>query len=495
MVANYDNYNCWNEHEASSALPSHLHVGDVLEQKYRLDRILGAGGMGTVVGATHMQLDRRIAIKFMAPALRYNEASVQRFLREARLAARLESDHVVRVFDVAALSDGTPYIVMEYLDGKDLRALLEERGPLPTAEVVDYVVQAAEAVAEAHAAAIVHRDLKPGNLFRCVRSDGTAFIKVLDFGVSKLLPRANATRELMRLTGRDAFVGSPRYAAPEQLQAADTVDSRADIWALGAIVYELAAGVPAFSGETFFEICTQVIHKAPPPLHVVRPEAPAALGAVVARSLAKNPERRHQTVVEFANALAPFASYRSLQTIERIAHVGRRASVARACGVTALTSAPRLRAAADRLTEPPAEQAGTTARKRGRLTLALALVGLLGTAAAALLPLRASILAPHAEAPPLPARAGPPSTSLLAAAPATALGAPRVASPGPPESAPSATPAPGAPPVSSFGGAPSPPAEPPARANASSMPAQPSKVVPARPSRRANETSLFGGLR
>ncbi|MEZ4314973.1 MAG: serine/threonine-protein kinase [Polyangiaceae bacterium] len=217
--------------------------GDIVAGKYLVDRVLGVGGMGAVVAATHTQLDQRVAIKFLLPQMLGSREVVERFQREARAAAKIRSEHVVRVSDVGTLDGGVPFIVMEFLEGKDLGELLQRRGPLPVPLAVDYVLEACEALAEAHAAGIVHRDLKPSNLFLARRADETDIVKVLDFGISKqITPEAlQSSPSLTRTT--DVF-GSPTYMSPEQLKASRDVDTRADLWALGVILFELISGAP-----------------------------------------------------------------------------------------------------------------------------------------------------------------------------------------------------------------------------------------------------------
>ncbi|MFS8068038.1 MAG: serine/threonine-protein kinase, partial [Byssovorax sp.] len=207
--------------------------GELIAGKYRVDRVLGAGGMGTVFAATHVVLGQRVAIKRMHPERIGRHNAGPRFLREARAAARLRSQHVARVIDVGVLEDGAPFIVMEHLDGEDLAALVDRRGALPVAEAVEYVLQAAEAIAEAHAAGIVHRDLKPENLFLSFDLAGAPCIKVLDFGISKLLG------DELALTRAAVAVGTPLYMSPEQMVSSRDVDSRTDLWSLGVVLYEL----------------------------------------------------------------------------------------------------------------------------------------------------------------------------------------------------------------------------------------------------------------
>jgi serine/threonine protein kinase len=304
--------------EADRSFPPGVELGQVLAGKYRLDHVLGVGGMGVVIAATHVSLELPMAIKFMSPAMMSDGLGIRRFLLEARAAARIRSEHVVRIFDVASLPDGAPYIVMEKLDGIDLGQLLEQRGWLPLAEAIDYVLQAAEAVAEAHAAGIVHRDLKPSNLFCSRRVDGSPLIKVLDFGVSKLLRGSQVALRSEASTGPHVVVGSPVYSAPEQLRAPSSVDARADVWALGVILYELVAGRPPFRGDDFVGICAKVENAPVEPLRMLRPEVPPEFSEVVARCLAKQRDQRFQTVAELAAALGPYAPRHALVSVKRV---------------------------------------------------------------------------------------------------------------------------------------------------------------------------------
>ncbi|MCA9623334.1 MAG: serine/threonine protein kinase, partial [Myxococcales bacterium] len=188
--------------------------------------------MGIVVAATHEKLDQRVAIKFVT--VRDDEAMVRRFEREGRAVAKLKGEHVARVFDICELADGTPFMVMEYLEGTDLRELVRQHGHLPVEDAVDLVLQACEAVAEAHAAGLIHRDLKPANLFLTRMPDGTDLLKVLDFGISKDTNLQSISTGEDDLTNTSALLGTPHYMAPEQMRSARSVDTRADIWSLGA---------------------------------------------------------------------------------------------------------------------------------------------------------------------------------------------------------------------------------------------------------------------
>ncbi len=297
--------------------------GTVLAGKYRVERLLGEGGMGWVVEATHLQLEQRVAVKFMHPeqAIEHPD-SVGRFLREARAAARIQSEHVARVSDFGTLENGAPYLVMEYLEGRDLEAELRSRGKLPVLVAVDYAMQACEGLAEAHAAGIVHRDLKPGNLFLARRSDGSVRLKLLDFGISKLSPIPGGTDQAS-MTSTQALMGSPLYMSPEQLRSSKNVDRRADIWSLGIIVFEMLAGRAPFDGETLPEICARIMAEPPLPLRQARPELSEALAAVVMRCLDKDPKTRFQDVGGLAQGLAPFGTPDMRAVAERIARVAR----------------------------------------------------------------------------------------------------------------------------------------------------------------------------
>jgi eukaryotic-like serine/threonine-protein kinase len=282
--------------------PFTFQPGQVLMDKYRVECVLAQGGMGIVVQAVQLGLDRRVALKFLTKEAFVNPDALGRFEREARIAARLRSEHVARVLDIARLPDGTPCIVMEFLEGSDLEAL-SLSGPLPVERAVGYVLQACEALAEAHAAGIVHRDLKPANLFLTERLDGRPLVKVLDFGISKLAEEAGAVT--IRTTG--GAMGTPQYMSPEQFESTKDVTPHADIWSLGAILYELVAGKPPFDAPSVPRLCVEILHGEPVPLGEALPGVPAGLEAVVARCLEKRPEDRYPTVGALARALAPYA--------------------------------------------------------------------------------------------------------------------------------------------------------------------------------------------
>ena len=240
--------------QGGSDVAAGVREGDVLAGKYRVERVLGVGGMGVVVVAHHLQLDEKVALKFLlAEALGDSEAVI-RFVREARAAVKIKSEHVARLIDVGQLENGSPYMVMEYLKGGDLAAWLQERGTMPLEQAVEFVLQACEAIAEAHALGIVHRDLKPANLFCIRRADSRLSIKVLDFGISKIVRKTGDLHPDVSMTRTNAVLGSPAYMSPEQMQASKHVDARTDIWSLGVILFELLSGRIPFEGEAVTEL-------------------------------------------------------------------------------------------------------------------------------------------------------------------------------------------------------------------------------------------------
>jgi serine/threonine-protein kinase len=305
------------------ALPFAL--GDVIADKYEVIKVIGSGGMGYVVSATHVELGHQVALKFLRPELLVHQDLVARFAREARTAVMIKSEHVARVFDVGTLPDAGPFIAMELLEGQDLGRIVCERGSLPVEAAIDYILQACEALATAHALGIVHRDIKPENLFLCRSVPGVDVVKVLDFGISKLgVPepeRATPQRSRRPTVRSTSAVGSPTYMSPEQIRALDDVDARADVWALGCVLYELLCGAPAFDAPSLTQLAAKILERPPAPLRSINPEVPVELEAVVAHCLGKDPARRFQNVGELATALCPFAAPRSRIVAERCRYV------------------------------------------------------------------------------------------------------------------------------------------------------------------------------
>jgi serine/threonine-protein kinase len=291
-------------------------IGAVLAGKYRVERVLGQGGMGVVVEATQLDLERRVALKFLRKATTPETAvALARFEREARAVARLRGAHVVQIYDVGRLEHGEPFIVMELLHGEDLSKVLDRELRLPIPTAVDYVLQTCEAMAEAHVAGVVHRDLKPANLFLTRGPDGRRLVKVLDFGISKLLAADSTSASLT-----SGVLGSPLYMSPEQLSSSKHIDYRTDIWSLGAILYELITGKAAFQAEGLPQICTRVMLGEPDSFGP-DDRVPLALQAAILDCLVKAPEGRFPSVADLALALVPFArgsSHRSADAAIRI---------------------------------------------------------------------------------------------------------------------------------------------------------------------------------
>ncbi len=272
--------------------------GSVLGGKYRVGRVIGSGGMGIIVEATHLQLGTLVAVKVLrANALEKPEIA-ERFAREARAAAQLRNEHICRVHDYGTLDDGAPVWVMELLEGRDLGTLVDQEGPLPVELVAHYVLQTCSGIAEPHARGMIHRDLKPANLFLERKPDGSPSIKILDFGIAKF-----ETVDF-KLTETTSVVGSPSYMAPEQLRSSKGVDTRTDIWALGVVMYELLTEKQPFTGDSMTELALNISGEPPAPLPAtIDPE----FAAIVMKCLEKDPAHRYQDVAALADALTPFA--------------------------------------------------------------------------------------------------------------------------------------------------------------------------------------------
>ncbi|MDC0742319.1 serine/threonine-protein kinase [Polyangium mundeleinium] len=355
--------------------------GDLLARKYRVERVLGSGAMGVVVAARHVDLGQLVAVKSLLTGRVVSPEQRERFLREARAAVLLKSNHVARVLDVGADDNDAPYIVMEYLDGQDLAATLKARRQLPFEEAVEYVLQACEAVGEAHAAGIVHRDLKPANLFLTQDVSGAACVKVLDFGISKLASSDVA------LTHESQMLGSPLYMSPEQMNTPKSVDARSDVWALGIILYQLACGKTPFHAETIQAVCGLVLAGQPTPLGQYRLDAPPGFEAVILRCLARNREERFRDVGELAAALAPYALAHARVYVERVGRVvrgrgGRMGSMADTpstfpeyTAARAMTSATSGTAATEPLAAVVTPGASSSSRTKGANPMRLVVLG------------------------------------------------------------------------------------------------------------------------
>lgn len=297
-------------------MPPPTHPGSLIAGKYRVERVLGQGGMGVVVAARHLDLGERVAIKFPVVAGHERGRIAARLIREGRAAMKIRSEHVARVYDVGTLDTGEPYLVMEYLVGRDLAAVVAADGPLPVGAAVEYVLQAIEALAEAHARGIVHRDIKPSNLFLSRRPDGSPIVKVIDFGISK---NRGAGSEAS-LTRSEGALGTPLFMAPEQMASARETDARSDIWSLGATLHALVTGEPPFSGGSIVDIHMRIL-EGTPLLRSALPDAPPSLEAALQRCMQRDAALRFANVAELAEALfdvAPEGAHASINRAARI---------------------------------------------------------------------------------------------------------------------------------------------------------------------------------
>jgi serine/threonine-protein kinase len=457
-------------------------VGDLIAGKYRVDRVLGQGGMGVVVAAVHEQLDQRVALKFLLPEVTSHAEIVQRFLREARASVRIHSEHVARVLDVGTLPSGVPFMVMEYLEGQDLAQTLERRGPLPVTESVGFVLEACEAVAEAHSLGMVHRDLKPANLFLATRPSGRPTVKVLDFGISKI----PVTDRDQMVTRTSTVMGSPGYMSPEQMMSSDKVDVRSDIWSLGVVLYELLGQCLPFPGNTMPEIIASILQKAPAPLAQVRGDVPAGLAHVIGTCLKKEPSERYANVAELARALAPFGPPRAEQSVERIEGVlGLRAASVQPppmlTGQTGPGAAPMVSG-----TFSPTTSRASTPGNRLLVPGVLAFVVAAAIGGVLLLRSRHAPAVPIASTPPSSASVLPPAPSAsvtVAPAPTASISTPAassvtLAAPPPPE------------PVTSGKSRPSFPSSP-ARPSTQGVPAPPASTATPAPAPSCHVVSYF----
>jgi serine/threonine-protein kinase len=292
-------------------------AGEVVSGKYRIDRVLGEGGMGAVVRATHLITRVPVALKFMSPQFMRIEGAVERFLKEGEAAGRIRSEHVVQIYDVDKLKGGAPYIAMECLDGRDLQQLIEAAGGqgLPVTRTITLMMQVLRGLQAAHAVGIVHRDMKPSNCFAITRDGEPDFVKLLDFGISKVSQPGQAG-----LTKTNSALGTPLYMAPEQASSPRGVDHRCDIYSAGVILYEMLCGETPFTSESgeLTEILFKLFTADIPPLQERRPDLPAELCEVVHQALRRDPAERISSALAFAEALAPFGDARAQGLLEKM---------------------------------------------------------------------------------------------------------------------------------------------------------------------------------
>jgi serine/threonine protein kinase len=402
-------------------------TGDIIADKYEVVDVLGAGGVAYVISALHLELGEMVALKFLRPESLVHEEVVARFASEARAVARIKSEHVAHVFDVGTLPAAGPFIVMEYLEGKDLANVLAERGKLPIKVAVDYVMQTCEALACAHAGGIIHRDIKPENLFLTQQAGSVECIKVLDFGISKSALGVDALGSGRKHAKTMLPMGTPGYMSPEQIRACGTVDARTDIWALGCVLYELLTGSTAFDAPTQMQLSAAILERNIRPLCKLLPEAPPELEAILNKCLEKDVEARYHDVAELARVLYPFGQRRSRVSAERCAQVLHAAHGSAMVEFNSVVPPPSLPA---RMDTPKPVSTGSPAAlslaephpftKKGR-TLPV-VIGVAVVAAIAFAALHFSRSGAENAAP-----AAAPAVALAPPAPATESTAPRIA--------------------------------------------------------------------
>jgi eukaryotic-like serine/threonine-protein kinase len=347
-------------------------LGRTVDDRYQLVEFLGSGGMGELYVAQHVRLGRRFALKVLRAELCRDRRFVERFERESRTVASLESEHIVGIVDSGSLEEGEPYFVMDLLRGQDLRRLIVTSAPLPAARVAHLGIDACRGLHIAHQAGLVHRDLKPENLFVCAGDDGRDVVKLLDFGVAKLLSGGDNS------TSPGTLMGTARYMSPEQAGSGAPVTAISDIFSLGVILYECLTGVSPFEAETLERVLFQVLNHEPEPLDRLRPELPLSLALAINRALSKQPRERHASARAFEQALLASAGARATHRVDKIPNNGDDTLV-------------------DPDAAPPSESAGVEKPRPGRWR-ALAAISALGlTAAGLLLAQRRTEDAPQAE--------------------------------------------------------------------------------------------------
>ncbi len=316
--------------------------GDIIGSKYEVDGIIGVGGMGVVLAGTHLHLQQPVAIKILLPDFLQNQDIRGRFLREARSAARLRSDHITRIYDVGALENGLPHMVMERLEGINLADSLQEDGALDVPNAVGYLLQTCEAVAEAHAAGIVHRDLKPANLFLASKPNGSVVIKVLDFGISKSVEDGSRSNPgVPSLTGPHSLLGSPHYMSPEQIRDSSEVDSRTDVWALGVLLFELLTQRMPFEAMSLPHLYARILSETPTHPREYGFDIPEPLVDIIMDCLVKSRDDRIQDVGMLAERLAAFGPPWAAASVDHVRHaLERRSEVMSRPPLAPVSSAP-----------------------------------------------------------------------------------------------------------------------------------------------------------
>lgn len=293
-----------------------LNIGDIIDGKYRIVRLLGEGGMGSVFEGENIRIHRQVAIKILHSSVAESVDAVQRFEREAQAAGRIGSDHIVEVLDLGDLPGGDRYMVMEFLEGEALNDRIRNRGRLAPREAAAIVIQLLEGLRAAHDAGIVHRDLKPENVFLLKNKGGRKdFVKIVDFGISKFSSLGGE----FSMTRTGAVMGTPYYLSPEQAKGERSLDHRADLYAVGVILYEAVAGAVPFDGETFNELLFKIVLEPVKPLSTVAPDIDPAFSSIVNKAMARSPDARYQSAVELQNALSSWIAREPGEAVKTLA--------------------------------------------------------------------------------------------------------------------------------------------------------------------------------
>lgn len=366
-------------HGTVSAEPTKL-VGTTIRGRYRILRLLGEGGMATVYEAEHIALGRRVAVKCLLPRFAKHPNLVERFLREARAATAIQNEHIVDVTDAGQLETGETFLVFEFLQGIELAQLIERQGRQPLGRAAHIFGQVADALAAVHAKGIVHRDLKPDNIFLIRRGDDPYFAKIIDFGIAKIRDTNGLTQGLT--------IGTPFYMAPEQMRSSASVDHRADIYAVGVMLFFCLTGQLPLAAEDLHDFAQSLLHQPAPEITTLR-DVPPSIADLVRRMLAKDPAKRPQDCREIQAVLREYADAPQRigfapDTIERASHEGRLSSPDALFGVAEATppAAGSLLPTAARITLPPDAVDYERPRGSGWLQGAALGVGALGIAAA-----------------------------------------------------------------------------------------------------------------
>ncbi len=279
-------------------------IGLVLLDRYRIVKKLGAGGMGDVYEGVHELIGKKLAIKCLHADFAAHPEAVARFQRESRAATAVGNEHIVDVSDVGELPDGSPFMVMEYLQGQELAGLIDSNASIAVPRVIKIALEILEALHAAHKSGVVHRDMKPENVFLIQRGDNADFVKVLDFGISMITENSDAA--LGRMTQTGVAMGTPNYMSPEQAKGERSLDHRTDLYSLGVILYEILTGQVPFQAGTLAVLMTKILTEVPKPISEIRPDVPVALDRIILRAMAKEPAVRYEDAEEFADALRPF---------------------------------------------------------------------------------------------------------------------------------------------------------------------------------------------